>query len=126
MSGDGEAAQVELLAFEVGEARYAVDASQVKRVDRPYLNALEAPCLGRLRLGARALVYDAPDGERQLCIDAVLGVVCVPADRLRRPPEAAPADPAVIGLWLAPDRPVVLLDLPMLSLHAEGNEDHVA
>lgn len=108
----GEQERVDILMVEVGAEVYGVDASQVLRIDRAESHAFALAALGPLRHGRRALVYRTESGEAMLKVDAVQGVVAVPLDKLRRMPPAATRSPLAVGLSLAGDRPVVLLDLP--------------
>jgi chemotaxis signal transduction protein len=107
------APQVDLLLFRIGASRFGADASQVIRIERAGFRARLVDALGMPDEGTRALVFQAPSGEDQLCVDAVEGVRLVQVDDLRRVPPAACAAPGVLGLWLEDGRhPVVLLDLP--------------
>ncbi|WP_370459038.1 Frizzy aggregation protein FrzB [Aggregicoccus sp. 17bor-14] len=112
------AEQVDLLFFEVGNAVYGADASQVLRIDRALPDDFSVPELGVLRQGARALVFQLPEGEGHLRVDAVRGVRPVPLNALRRMPPPAGAPPYAVGLCLdaaedpAQDSaPVLLIDL---------------
>ncbi|MCI0570528.1 MAG: Frizzy aggregation protein FrzB [Myxococcaceae bacterium] len=103
---------VDILLVEVGEEVYGVDASQVLRIDRAGPQSFALAALGALRHGRRTLVYWTDSGEAQLKVDAVRGVSAVPLACLRRMPPAATRSPLAIGLSLAEERPVVLIDLP--------------
>jgi chemotaxis signal transduction protein len=106
---------VELLVFRVGEVRYGADASQVTRITRAGHRSRLSDALGMPREGTRALVFAEPGssgGERELCIDAVDGILTAPVEQLRRLPPAAGRVDAVLGLWLEEgERPLVLVDL---------------
>jgi hypothetical protein len=103
---------VDILMVEVGEEVYGVDASQVLRIDRAEAQAFAHPALGPLHHGRRALVFRTQSGEAQLKVDAVRGVSTIPLALLRRMPAAATRSSLAIGLSLAGERPVVLIDLP--------------
>jgi chemotaxis signal transduction protein len=112
-------AEVELLVFELGQERYAADASQVLRIGRPGAGGpRRAPFSSP---GARrAVVFRDPaadgqaenQGEGQLEVDVVLGVRHVPVSDLRRVPPVARASDFAIGFWLDGARPILLIDLP--------------
>jgi len=116
---EGVAEQVDLLFFEVGAALYGTDASQVLRIDRARQDDFSLPDLGALREGTRALVFQLPEGEGHLRVDAVRGVRPVPLTSLRRMPPPAAAPPYAVGLCLdqgltqTPEEapPVLLIDL---------------
>ena len=112
---DAAAEQVDLLFFEVGSALYGADASQVLRIDRAQQDDFTLPDLGALREGARALVFQLPEGEGHLRVDAVRGVRPVALNALRRMPPPAAAPPYAVGLCLDQDldeaQPVLLIDL---------------
>ncbi len=112
--------EVDLLFFEVGDAVYGTDASQVLRIDRALADAPALPDLGALKRGNRALVFDTPEGENYLRVDAIRGVRPTPIVSLRRLPSAVVAAPYAIGLVLdEKDRPVMLIDL-VATLKAQG------
>lgn len=109
-------AEVELLLFELGGARFGADASQVLRIDRPKAVAGPDPVgpLGALdpaRGPGRSLVFRTPQGFGQLKVDGVQGVRPVAVDTLRRLPAPAATQPYAIGVWLDGDKPVLLIDL---------------
>lgn len=106
-----QATEVEILLFEIGSELFGADASQVLRVDRAAVDALEIPTLGRLRSGARALVFLHQGGERQVRIDTVHGVRTAALTSLRRIPAVASAAELAIGVWLDGQRAVMLVDL---------------
>ncbi|MFZ5468352.1 MAG: Frizzy aggregation protein FrzB [Myxococcota bacterium] len=103
-----EAPTVDLLLFEVGGTVMGADASQVLRIDAV------APDKKRAA-GARALVFQAEDGERFVAVDEVREVKTVNVTDLRRMPEATGAPPYAIGVWLDGARPVPLVDLVEFS-----------
>ena len=107
---------VDILVFEVGNARFGADASQVLRVDSPLeAESVGAP-LGKVKRGKRALVFhDASGEQRRLQIDLVHGIKTVSIELLRRLPEPARAGRANIGAWLDGDRAVVLVDLVAMT-----------
>ena len=112
--------EVDLLFFEVGEAVYGTDASQVLRIDRALADAPTLPDLGALKRGNRAIVFDTPEGEGYLRVDAIRGVRPTPIVSLRRLPGAVVAAPYAIGLVLdEKDRLVMLIDL-VATLKAQG------
>lgn len=103
---------IQVLLVEVGSEIYGVDATQVLRIDRAERNAFAHPALGQLHRGSRALVFQTHSGEAQLKVDGVRGVAEVPLEQLRRFPPAATRSPLAVGLYLAEERPIVLIDLP--------------
>jgi len=107
--------QVELLLFEIGESVYGADASQVRRIDRPGPNPISRPELGTPRRAHRALVFATPEGEAELLVDLVRGVVNVSLEELRRLPLVSQGLSFAVGMWLGADRPIVLLDLPLMA-----------
>ncbi len=109
--GDDAAEQVDLLFFEVGPSLYGADASQVLRIDRAQRDDFTLPDLGALREGTRALVFQVPEGEGHLRVDAVRGVRSVALTSLRRMPPPAAAPPYAVGLCLEEAQPVLLIDL---------------
>jgi hypothetical protein len=112
--------EVDLLFFEVGDALYGTDASQVLRIDRAFADAPVLADLGALKRGNRAIVFDTPEGEGFLRVDAIRGVRPTPIVSLRRLPLAVVAAPYAIGLVLdEKDRPVMLIDL-VATLKAQG------
>jgi chemotaxis signal transduction protein len=112
---EGSDAQVDLLFFEVGASLYGADASQVLRIDRALPDDFSLPDLGALRQGNRALVFQLPEGEGHLRVDAVRGVRPVALNALRRMPAPAAAPPYAVGLCLDQSQgeapPVLLIDL---------------
>lgn len=109
----GAPSQVDILFFLVGQTRYGVDATQVRRIDRARGEISRRHVLGAPNEGNRALVFEGPDGEASLPIDAVEGVRPVRVSDLRRVPAAAGRIRCVVGFWLdEADRPTVLIDLP--------------
>jgi chemotaxis signal transduction protein len=113
-------ARVDVLFFRVGPSRFGADASQIVRIERAGFQAKLVDTLGMPDEGTRALVFQTPSGEQQVCVDAVEGVRTIEIDDLRRVPRAAGAPPGVLGIWLENGRrPVVLLDLPS-TLDAPG------
>ena len=117
----GAAQFVELLLFEVGDAVYAADATQVRRIDRMATGAAAASALGPLREGKRALVFSGPQGETSLAVDRVRGVRRAAVGDLRRRPGPAAGDSCAIGFWLDAGNPVVLIDLAR-TLHSHGRQ----
>ncbi|HEX5745654.1 MAG TPA: Frizzy aggregation protein FrzB [Archangium sp.] len=111
--------EVDLLFFEVGGVVYGTDAQQVLRIDRSHPDDLEVPGLGPLKRGGRALVFDTPEGEGHLKVDAIRGVRPVPILDLRRLPVVAGAAPYAVGVFLDQERPVMLIDL-VETLNAQG------
>ena len=75
MSEAPQAQEVDLMVFQVGSRRYAVDATQVLRVE-PCRDAVGAQIssLGPLAQGGRALVFRSEGGEGRLAVDVVNGV----------------------------------------------------
>lgn len=114
-----EANEVDVLFFEVGDAVYGTDASQVLRIDRSHPDDLEVPELGPLKRGNRALVFDTSEGEGHLKVDAIRGVRPVPIMDLRRLPQVTGAAPYAVGVFLDEERPVMLIDL-VETLNAQG------
>lgn len=111
--------EVDVLFFEVGGIVYGTDAQQVLRIDRSHPDDLELPGLGALARGGRALVFDTPEGENHLKVDAIRGVRPVPILELRRLPIVAGAAPYTVGVFLDKERPVMLIDL-VETLNAQG------
>ncbi len=111
--------EVDVLFFVVGDILYGTDASQVLRIERSLPNDLRVPELGALRHGNRALVFDAPEGEGHLMVDAIRGVRPVPIRDLRRLPLVAGAASFTVGVFLDQERPVMLIDL-LETLNAQG------
>lgn len=107
-----QATSVELLLFEIGPAVYAVDASQVLRIDRAGPEGIILDELGRPAVGTRALVFDTGAGEAQLVVDRVQGVVPAALQHLRRMPPVARCHAFALGMWLGAERPILLIDLP--------------
>ena len=103
--------EVDILFFEVGDTVYGTDASLVLRIDRSHPEDLELPDLGPLKRGGRALVFDTPEGEGHLKVDAIRGVRSIPIMDLRRLPPVAGAAPYAVGVVLDQERPVMLIDL---------------
>lgn len=108
--------EVDVLLFQVGAQIYGADASQVIRVDRANVQAIEESALGPLSEGRRALVFaDAEGYEAQLRVDDVLGIAPANADTLRRMPAATAFTSFAPGIWLREQQPVVLIDLLALA-----------
>lgn len=106
-------ADIQLVLFEVAGAVFAADATQILRIDRAapdahVLSGMAAPGQGR-----RALVYRRPggEGEAQLRVDSIHGVVNAAVESLRRMPPAARALDFALGFWLGKEHPVLLVDL---------------
>ncbi|AGC45116.1 frizzy aggegation protein B [Myxococcus stipitatus DSM 14675] len=102
---------VDILFFEIGGGLFGADASQVLRIDRSLPEDITLPELGRLHRGNRALVFDTPEGEGHLKVDAVNGVRSIPVTQLRRMPPTAGAAPYAVGVCLEEARTVLLIDL---------------
>ncbi|MET0402551.1 MAG: Frizzy aggregation protein FrzB [Cystobacter sp.] len=117
---------VDILFFEVGDIVYGTDASQVLRIERAIAEDLTVPELGPLRRGHRALVFDAPEGEGHLKVDAIRGVRPVPIQHLRRLPPVAGAAPFAVGVFLDDAHLVMLIDLLETLMFKEGTEGNVA
>ncbi len=115
---------VELLLFEIADAVYGVDASQVRRIDRPGPHAIVRPELGIPHRNARALVFVTPEGEGELAVDGVRGVVNVSFDELRRLPPVTRGLSFAVGMWLGSDRPILLIDLPETARAASAAKEH--
>lgn len=118
-SPEPEVNEVDVLFFEVGDIIYGTDASQVLRIDRSHPDDLAVPELGPLKRGNRALVFDTPEGEGHLKVDAIRGVRPVPIMDLRRLPQVTGAAPYAVGVFLDQERPVMLIDL-LETLNAQG------
>ncbi|SES77740.1 Frizzy aggregation protein FrzB [Stigmatella erecta] len=104
--------EVDVLFFEVGVHVYGVDASQVQRIERALPGDLVRPELGALHQGRRALVFDTPEGEAHLKVDAVRGVRPINIADLRRLPVAVTASSFAIGVCLEEEaHPILLIDL---------------
>jgi chemotaxis signal transduction protein len=114
-----EASEVDVLFFEVGDIVYGTDASQVLRIDRSHPDDLAVAELGELKRGNRALVFDTPEGEGHLKVDAIRGVRPVPILDLRRLPPAVAAASYAVGVFLDEERPVMLIDL-VETLNSQG------
>lgn len=104
---------VELIVFEVAGTKFASDAGQVLRIDKPSVALkLARPMLGQPRVGKKSLVHlDGAGQERGLIIDAVHGVVAAPVSSLRRLPEAAGVQAISLGAWINGQDTVLLVDL---------------
>ncbi|MFL5352417.1 Frizzy aggregation protein FrzB [Archangium sp.] len=118
-SPEPELNEVDVLFFEVGDILYGTDALQVLRIDRSHPDDLSLPELGALKRGNRAIVFDTPEGEGHLKVDAIRGVRPVPIMDLRRLPQVAGAAPYAVGVFLDQERPVMLIDL-VETLNAQG------
>ncbi|NOK20964.1 Frizzy aggregation protein FrzB [Corallococcus carmarthensis] len=105
--------EVDVLFFQIGDSEYGTDASSVLRIDRALPDDLTVRDLGLPHKGHRALVFDTPEGEGHLKVDAVNGVRTIPVGGLRRMPAAAAAAPYAVGVCLDEEagRPVLLIDL---------------
>ncbi len=103
--------EVDLLFFDIGSTLYGTDASQVLRIDRALPDDLSLPELGLPHKGGRAIVFDTPEGEAHLKVDAVHGVRSIPIHTLRRMPPTAGAAPYAVGVCLDEARTVLLIDL---------------
>jgi chemotaxis signal transduction protein len=113
MTESAAATRVDVLLFRIGPSRYGADASQVLRIVRAGFLARLVDALGMPDEGTRAVVFETPSGEQQVCVDAVEGVRTLAVQDLRRVPLAAAAPAGILGLWLEDGRhPVVLIDLP--------------
>lgn len=112
---DRAVGEVDILFFQVGDSEYGTDASSVLRIDRALPDDLTVRELGLPHKGHRALVFDTPEGEGHLKVDAVNGVRTIPLAGLRRMPAAAAAASYAVGVCLDLDegagRPVLLIDL---------------
>jgi hypothetical protein len=111
---------VDVLFFEVGNAVYGTDASQVLRIERATADVPALPELGPLARGSRALVFHTPEGEGRLRVDSIRGVRPVTPQELRRLPPLVSAAHYAIGLYLDAERPVLLIDLEGTAQSAEG------
>ena len=116
---EAEANEVDVLFFEVGDIVYGTDASVVLRIDRSHPEDLAVAELGGLKRGNRALVFDTPEGEGHLKVDAIRGVRPVPIMDLRRLPPAVAAASYAVGVFLDEERPVMLIDL-VETLNSQG------
>ncbi|CAM3983659.1 Frizzy aggregation protein FrzB [Corallococcus exiguus] len=105
--------EVDVLFFQIGDSEYGTDASSVLRIDRALPDDLTVRDLGLPHRGHRALVFDTPEGEGHLKVDAVNGVRTIPLAGLRRMPAAASAASYAVGVCLDEEagRPVLLIDL---------------
>ncbi|WP_233612220.1 Frizzy aggregation protein FrzB [Corallococcus sp. AB045] len=105
--------EVDVLFFQIGDSEYGTDASSVLRIDRALPDDLTVRDLGLPHKGHRALVFDTPEGEGHLKVDAVNGVRTIPLAGLRRMPAAAAAASYAVGICLDEEagRPVLLIDL---------------
>ncbi|MCE9670351.1 Frizzy aggregation protein FrzB [Myxococcus stipitatus] len=106
-----EEQDVDILFFEIGGGVFGTDASQVLRIDRSLPEDITLPELGRLHRGNRALVFDTPEGEGHLKVDAVRGVRSIPVTQLRRMPPTTGAAPYAVGVCLDEAHTVLLIDL---------------
>ncbi|RKH47851.1 Frizzy aggregation protein FrzB [Corallococcus sp. AB049A] len=115
MDADAERAvgEVDVLFFQIGDSEYGTDASSVLRIDRALPDDLTVRDLGLPHKGHRAIVFDTPEGEGHLKVDAVNGVRTIPLSGLRRMPVAAAAASYAVGVCLDEEagRPVLLIDL---------------
>ncbi|MBN8231987.1 Frizzy aggregation protein FrzB [Corallococcus macrosporus] len=104
---------MDVLFFQIGDSEYGTDASSVLRIDRALPDDLTVRDLGLPHKGHRALVFDTPEGEGHLKVDAVNGVRSIPLAGLRRMPAAASAASYAVGVCLDEEagRPVLLIDL---------------
>ncbi|GHG76127.1 hypothetical protein [Comamonas sp. JC664] len=103
--------EVDLLFFDIGPTLYGTDASQVLRIDRALPDDLTLQELGLPFKGNRAIVFDTPEGEAHLKVDAVHGVRSIPVNSLRRMPPTAGAAAYAVGVCLEEARTVLLIDL---------------
>lgn len=110
---DAPLGEVDILFFQIGDAEYGTDASQVLRIDRALPEDHTVPALGLPHKGLRALVFGTPEGEGHLKVDGVNGVRSVALGVLRRMPSAAAAASYAVGVCLEGEagRPVLLIDL---------------
>ncbi|MBK7858600.1 MAG: Frizzy aggregation protein FrzB [Archangiaceae bacterium] len=107
---------VDILLFEVAGVRFAADASQVMRIDRPLEEPSVGAPLGVPHHGRRALIFYSEGGElRRLDIDKVSGVRSVAIESLRRLPPPARVGEVPIGAWLDGDDAVLLVDLARMA-----------
>ncbi|WP_244227290.1 Frizzy aggregation protein FrzB [Corallococcus aberystwythensis] len=115
LDADAERAlgEVDVLFFQIGDSEYGTDASSVLRIDRALPDDLTVRDLGLPHKGHRAIVFDTPEGEGHLKVDAVNGVRTIPLSGLRRMPVAAAAASYAVGVCLDEEagRPVLLIDL---------------
>lgn len=116
-----EALEVDVLLFEIGGILYGTDASQVIRIDRANVDAINEESLGALREGRRAVVFEDHEGfEAQLRVDAVHGIHPATIQDLRRMPMAAQCRPFTQGVWLKISgeevSPIILIDLLALAI----------
>nr|WP_216620775.1 Frizzy aggregation protein FrzB [Myxococcus xanthus] len=81
------------------------------RIDRALPEDLTLPELGLPHRGNRAIVFDTPEGEAHLKVDAVHGVRSIPVNSLRRMPPTAGAAAYAVGVCLEEARTVLLIDL---------------
>jgi len=107
---------VDLVVFEIAGVRYAVDLTQVSRIDQPRGPPSVGAPLGAPSAPGRALVFTPPQGtERRLDVDAVLGVRSASSEDLRRLPPMVRAPPLALGALLDADEAILLVDLHALS-----------
>ncbi|MCY1022657.1 Frizzy aggregation protein FrzB [Pyxidicoccus sp. MSG2] len=102
---------VDILFFDIGHSLYGTDASSVLRIDRSLPEDITLPGLGLPLRGHRAIVFDTPEGEGHLKVDAVHAVRSIPLNSLRRMPPTAGAAPYAVGVYLEEARAVLLIDL---------------
>ncbi|WP_164014226.1 Frizzy aggregation protein FrzB [Pyxidicoccus trucidator] len=112
---------VDILFFDIGDSLYGTDASQVLRIDRSLPDDLTLPGLGLPHRGHRAIVFDTPEGEGHLKVDAVHAVRAIPLNSLRRMPPTAGAAPYAVGVCLEEARAVLLIDL-VETARTQGNQ----
>ncbi|NOK09779.1 Frizzy aggregation protein FrzB [Corallococcus exercitus] len=113
MDAERPLGEVDVLFFQIGDSEYGTDASSVLRIDRALPDDLTVRDLGLPHKGHRAIVFDTPEGEGHLKVDAVNGVRTIPLAGLRRMPAAAAAASYAVGVCLDEEagRPVLLIDL---------------
>ncbi|MFP2912389.1 Frizzy aggregation protein FrzB [Pyxidicoccus sp. 3LFB2] len=113
--------EVDILFFDIGDSLYGTDASQVLRIDRSLPEDITLPALGLPHRGHRALVFDTPEGEAHLKVDAVHAVRAISLASLRRMPPTAGAAPYAVGVFLEEARAVLLIDL-VETARTQGNQ----
>jgi chemotaxis signal transduction protein len=113
--------EVDILFFDIGHSLYGTDASQVLRIDRSLPEDITLSELGLPHRGHRALVFDTPEGEGHLKVDAVHAVRAIPLSSLRRMPPTAGAAPYAVGVCLEEARAVLLIDL-VETARTQGNQ----
>ena len=116
----------QLVLFQVGARVFAAVAADVRRiagslVDRE-VEAVAETALGRPWDARRGLVVGAPEGERTVLVDGVLGLRAVPDSEFQSLPRFASdilPTAALAGFAILDEVPTLVVDLPTLVREGE-------